>query len=338
MRRIDIINSFQKISDAIKKSKVQDVFIVLTSKGKGDIEGLLSIFQAYNEYRLGFNDVDKKITKLFNFDELGDSRLWARIISPAEGEGRDTLIKIRTGIKYFIDFFPGVVQLLKQDNIDYTLSAKNELTETPKLEGKQLLTIILPEQGNELSSPTRIIKALESVTLLYGVFATITDTSNSDLSVAAIDSGSDKSFDFLGAAKLIEAVKELILGLWDRIVFYREKKIDVRLDLVTKSLPILEKISELQEKGTIGPEQAELLKRDINTATNNFISTGAIIPEFNSNSSHNPRQLMTPEPKLLAHSSNSKDMEETVLSDDDDEITEEEIKAMKKILAKRNEK
>src|SRR5438874_445310 len=119
------------------------------------------------------------------------------------------------------------------------------------------------------------------------------------LIVLACDSGSDKSFDLLGAAKVIAGVKELILSLWDRIVFYREAQIAQRLELVTASLPILEKLSHLQNSNAIAPEQAELLRRKVLDGVGQLIASGATIPEMGGRSHVDPRQLMAPEPKLL---------------------------------------
>ena len=116
----------------------------------------------------------------------------------------------------------------------------------------------------------------------------------------ACDSGSDKSFDFLGLAKLVEMVKEIILSLWDRVVFFREKQMGERIDLIAKSLPVIERIVEMEKLNHLAPEQAEILRRNIVSGVEKFIQAGAIIPEVESHSRYNPRQLMAPEPKLLA--------------------------------------
>lgn len=39
-----------------------------------------------------------------------------------------------------------------------------------------------------------------------------------DLSVIGCDSGSDKSFDFLGAAEIVNCVKDIILSFWNKVV------------------------------------------------------------------------------------------------------------------------
>jgi hypothetical protein len=83
------------------------------------------------------------------------------------------------------------------------------------------------------------------------------------------------------------------------VVFYREHKLSERIDLIAKSLPIIDQIGALQTENKIGPEQAEILRRKVISGVCNFISAGAIIPEFEHRSNHSPRLLMTPEQKLL---------------------------------------
>jgi hypothetical protein len=117
--------------------------------------------------------------------------------------------------------------------------------------------------------------------------------------VIACDSGSDKSFDFLGAAKVIAGLKELILTMWDRVVYYREKKLDAKLDLIGKALPIIGKIEELKAAGSLEPEQAELIKQKVLGGVHKLLETGIVIPEISLRATYNPRQLMAPEPKLL---------------------------------------
>lgn len=337
MRRTDLINSIQKISKAIKQSNIIEA-VMPSPKSKGDFEGLLTIFQNYSELTKNLNEAERRILKIFNLDTLDNPKLWTKILASTESESRDSLMKIRSGIRYFNEFLPGIIELLKQDHVEYGASSQNTSSNQLNSNEKILLTVILPEDDNEISSPERLIKVLESINLLYDTFAIIQNSANNDLSVAAIDSGSDKSFDFLGAAKLMEAVKELIIGLWDRVVFFREKQLSERLDLITKSLPIIEKINQLQENGSISPEQAEILRRNVGTAANNFISAGAIIPELSNFSTFNPRQLMTPEPKLLTNAKEDTQKSQPSSEIEDDDITEEEVEAIKKIIAKRTKK
>jgi hypothetical protein len=338
MRRTDLTKSIQKITTALTESNISAV--IFPAREKVDMELLLSIFQTYASFSKNFSETERQILRLFNIEALDNPKFWAKLLGP-ESE-KESFLKTRSGLRYFLEYVPAILNLLKQDHVVYSEEREKNMPDFSLGQTKVMLTVILPEQNNEISSPERLIKALESIHLLYSAFAIIENTDSIDLSVAAIDSGSDKSFDFLGAAKLMESVKELIIGLWDRVVFYREKKLSERVDLIVKSLPVIEKINEMEKLGSIGPEQAEILKRNIIMAANNFISVGAIIPEFSNYSSFDPRLLMTPEPKLLTNSTEaaqSMPMSQPIVpSASGDEISDEEIETMKKIIATRNKK
>ena len=165
--------------------------------------------------------------------------------------------------------------------------------------------------------------------------------SEGDLIVLACDSGSDKSFDFLGLAKVMKEVKEIIIAIWDRRVFHRQRHVSESLSLIAESLPILEKIEQLRENGSIEKEQAELLKRKTISGATQFIEAGAIIPEFESASTHSPEQLMKPEPKLLvspwsetSHANNDKEETLATPHSDKEELSKEESEMLELLMKK----
>jgi hypothetical protein len=67
----------------------------------------------------------------------------------------------------------------------------------------EILSVIVIENENQHSKPERLSEALMSISLLYGVVADLEGINQNTLSVITCDSGSDKSFDFLGAAKAV---------------------------------------------------------------------------------------------------------------------------------------
>ena len=56
----------------------------------------------------------------------------------------------------------------------------------------------------------------------------------------------------------------------------------------------------MEKNKKIGNEQAESLKRRIIEGSTKFVKSGAMIPEIEKEAKQNPRQLLAPEPKLLA--------------------------------------
>lgn len=289
MRRIDLINGVNNLKAALEHSGILSTF-----SEKTPLPEILSSYRAFNTFVSEFGDVEFIILQIMRLEALLDQNYWASVISGERGTG---VVTVRT-IRNAIELLPQVVELLKQHNVSY-LASGNVLKTDATVANLGFLTVILPEKEVENSSPLRLMKTLEAINLLYDSFAILGEPSDVKLGVAAIDSGSDKSFDFTGAAKFMQEIKELIISIWDRVVYHRERKASERIDLVIKTLPVFEKIANLEETKSLGPEQAEILRRNIFNAANNFISVGAVIPELDQYTYQNPRVLLSPEPKLL---------------------------------------
>jgi hypothetical protein len=304
MRRLDIINAVANVQRAFKESKISS-FLLPGPNDRNDPEALMESYQIFSRYYDTFGEIEKKILDVFDLTGIENPKLWAKLLTGEKPEAREKGRPFYRGVIYMNDYLGKIVDLLKQDNLEYIKHEQNITVSNLYTENKSLITVILPETEKEVSNPERLIKILESINLFYKTLASIFGKPEHDLSVVAIDSGSDKSFDFLGAAKVVSAVKELIIELWDRIVFYREKKMHERIDLITKTLPVIEKINSLEKDGKIVREQAEIFRRNIFEGAKGFIAAGAILPEFSLYSTYNPRQLMSPEPKLLAMPENS---------------------------------
>lgn len=210
-----------------------------------------------------------------------------------EGEGR--FYAVYKVIHDVTNFLPRMIDLIKQEEPPSAI-VKGSKEDSSHL---GVIKLILAEPTGQHSKPERLVQAFLSVRKLYEVVAELEGVSADTLTVTSCDSGSDKTFDFLGVAKAITSLKELLLSLWDRVVFFREKQLAQRLDLVATSLPILERITALQQSQALGPEQAEIMRRKVIDGVGEFLETGSTIPEMNGRSRFEPRQLMAPEPKLL---------------------------------------
>lgn len=330
MRRIDLINASSKILTALDKSNLDAVFSSDPTIPKLRSEESLAIYSSLMRYYDAFSELEKKLLKLLNVEDIIKNSIWATIISSGDRSIiYDLAPNLPSAVYYTKEFLPKFIDLLKQDNISYSYTEAKASVISPIAEGREIITLILPEQETETSKPARLIEAIESITSFYHTIAEIDDFNPDDLSVVALDSGSDKSFDFLGAAKVVTAVKELIIELWDRIVFHKERKLIYQAEAITKALPVFEKINSLQQEGKIQPEKGELMRRSLEDGVSKFIKVGAIIPEFENRSNHNPRQIMLPERKLIAYPKGESDSRNSNLTKEknDTQPKTEETKA-----------
>ena len=301
MRRDVIVGGVQKLIDDLKSTGVDSMFEEATDRvRKGndkDERSFISfaVFQKYSIATAGYGEVEHAIASILGLDPLFLPETWQRLSANPDPS---SMFELRRSIHFAKTDLPKIISLFKQENVAAAKQDGGSLP--PELRGKAAITFILPEEEHEYSSPARLISALEAITHLYGVFCTLENHSESDLIVLACDSGSDKSFDFLGVAKLMEEVRKLVVAIWDRRVFYRHMHASQCIGLIAQSLPVIERIEALKQSRALEPEQAELLKRKTLLGATQFLESGIYIDDMAAEGRQSPRQLMRPEPKLLA--------------------------------------
>ncbi len=194
-------------------------------------------------------------------------------------------------------FLPSFIEVIGNEATRRSSAGKVESHE--KTENSAILNVIVIEEKEEISTPQRLISVLNGVSQIYHVSAVIENLPDNDLTVISCDSGGDKEFNFDGAANNINRAKEIILSAWDRIMFHKEIEFEKRLNLVSKSLPILEEIKSKKE--SLGAENAKILERTVMDGIKSFVASGAMLSEMEERATFDPRQLMAPQQKLLVH-------------------------------------
>lgn len=300
MRRNEIVSAAERLLADLQATGVDEMFEAaadrLRQTQKSSEQEVLSfaVFQKLAVASSKYGDAEWSIAKILKLDALFSADTWQRLASAPE---LGPMFEIRRNIHFAKNDLPKILELLQQTHVR---EAKLGGHLPKELQGRTAITFVLPEDEREYSTPRRLVSALEAITDLYSVFCSLENAPESDLIVLACDSGSDKSFDFLGLAKVMEEVKKLVLAIWDRRVFYRHMHASQCISLIADSLPVIERIEDLKRRGAMEPEQAELLKRKTLHGATQFLESGIFIDEMSRESSHSPRALMRPEPKLLA--------------------------------------
>jgi hypothetical protein len=302
MRRAEIIEGATQIKKALEDLGIAEAFRAVYEGVQGRprrrdgarndyIAEFLETMTRYVIAAQGYNEAAKELAGIFHLDDLANPSVWTEIIG---GEITTSYLQWADRLTFVRNQLPLIVNLLDQhqDDVVGRLQRHGHLYST--------LTVILPEEENHLSSPERLVNLLQSLQSLYGICAFLTKVPPNTLSIAALDSGGDKSIDVVGIAKAIECLKDLILSMWDKVWYFREHQTEKRIELVALSLPVLEQIRELEENGAISSEEALRMRRGITEHTIKYLKTGAIIPEMEQRTIVEPRVLMAPEQKLLS--------------------------------------
>ncbi|MBR9706206.1 hypothetical protein GOV14_04170 [Candidatus Pacearchaeota archaeon] len=343
MLRKEIVKSSENVYRLLKTSGIFDIVLNFTRKGGESLKGE-TLFEVHKIFSLGyseFNDAEISILNIFDLNYLNDESFWSALIANDPEKIHDAQFKIRNLLAYL----PLSIKLLQRDSDK--IVEKEELEKRDDTELEPLTAYLIEDTLS--SSPERLIMLFESINLFYEVSSEVHKIKDNNLKVIGCDSGSTKVFDFQGVGEVIKEVKEIFFGIWDRVVFYREMKLDVKLDLIAKELPIQEKISKMEKDKDIAPERAEILRKKIRGGTQKVLEAGVLIPEMDEQSSFNPRKLMAPVPKLLrgkieeqekgeGNSKGTEENKEIEIRPDEEGILKKFLKELRKESKKESEK
>ena len=297
MLRKDIRRAADNVLQALKAPGMDAIFKIIVGSPDRDIDRskFLAVFAEYLIRFEKFGEAEKRLIAILDLSMLHDPVFWSALMT-AEQLSTPTNYALVHSVRFAREQLPKVLSLLARESDQIPEPTKKG--KEPKENALSQLSVTVIEERQQ-STPERLVLALQSIDGLYRACAQFLDESEGGLSVIACDSGSDKSFDFLGVAKIVECVKQVILSFWDKVVYYREDKTKRRLELVAQSLPILDEIASMKESGKLEPERAELIKRQVIESVTKFAAAGLTIPEIENFTVYDPRQLMKPEPKLL---------------------------------------
>jgi hypothetical protein len=295
MLRKEIIAGVNNILSLLGKYDIEKNVVELARPREKKPLNAANVFKLFGELKLAYESlgqVERTILEIIDLGALFSSEFWSTALVAESNESRNVYGSLRDAKQ----FLPKFLKLIEQEDVRVAEDISKHATES---DGLSTLTLFVIEDEQQLSTAERIIISLQSIQGLYDAIAYLQNEHKENLTIVSCDSGSDKSFDFLGAAQVIEGVKEIILTFWNNIVYFREDKTGRHLDLIAESLPILERITDMHKAGKLEPERAEILKRQIIESVKKFGRAGATIPEVEKYTIYNPRQLMKPEPKLL---------------------------------------
>lgn len=286
MLRSEIIESANKFIQLARIGALDEAI------RSGDFRARLNAYHILAQAYSNPSNADQRLLEIFGLRTLVDPDWWSKAFLRSDGEGRESPSPSRARaemvgkLNFAVRYLPKITQML-ESQADKTIAPESRIK------------LVLPESEDQLSSPARIVAAIDGISLMYAAVCRMHNEQENTLALRSCDSGSDKSFDFTGLPQVIEQVKSVIFGIVDRVIFFREAKFSERVKLVAQSLPVLDQISQLAEAKKISPEQAELLRRDLINGATKFLETGSRIPETSNSLRYDPASLLQPSPKLL---------------------------------------
>jgi hypothetical protein len=281
MTRQQIVTAAEQIAQAVEQAGIADL---MQSTGERSLQDYLKSFKQYNILAEKFGEGALFLEKTLGFFPLREPDPWIVMSKKGEVEAGHPLRNI-AGV---LSALRAVGQMLSGPQSGQSAGA-----------GREILSLVVFEQPNQSpSSPRRIADALESVSALYEACARIHHREFDDLTVVACDSGSDKVFHFEGHSAVVRSLKDLILSIWERIVFYRERTVQERISLLTHSIPVLDKVAEMELHGSLDAPSADLARKAIVNGVRRFLSSGSMIQRTSTHEAIDERALIVPESGL----------------------------------------
>ena len=279
-----------------------------------------------------YGSAEISVLRSLNMDDFLKATFWEVAF---EGTDAGFIYSTNSKINFAVTYLPKIVALLRRELIDED-QMDLEVTKNVSIQ-----RIILVDEAGKLSSPDRIIEMIQSIKSIYSVIAEINNYTGDDLSIVGLDSGSEKSFDFLGVAKLMHELRETLNSVYGMIAFHKHNLTMKNLQIAGETLKVVEQIRNLETDGAITNEEALRLRHSLYSGIEKFASTGAYTPEMEGNID-TPQILMRPQTRLLtgpveALSESTTERREENVNDAPDleteqEFSKEELRAAASIL------
>ncbi|WP_315760427.1 hypothetical protein [Sphingomonas sp. Y38-1Y] len=249
----------------------------------------ISILADYFHRSAEYGAAEKTILAIMGLESLSSPSTWQPHLQSFD----PSFVFSNVGkIRQTMTFLPRVLSLLERDYEDIKSSGGG------RSDGLELQTVILTDEGDALSTPERVIELLSSISTIYQVLAKIEGVSENSIAVVGLDSGSEKSFDFLGVAKLMLELRETLQWVYNTIWFHKHNVTIKNLQVTGETLGVIQKISKMEADGQLDAESSARMKHGIFVGLERFANTGAYIPEMKVQQ-ESPALTMRPQHKLL---------------------------------------
>lgn len=146
----------------------------------------------------------------------------------------------------------------------------------------------------------KLISAIEGFENVYSVYSTLTSSSESNLRVASLDSGTEFKITFSGIGEVIEKTQNFIISLWDRASSGKRQN-------VLRNLEVYKQINEACKAGSINQDQAQHLLATLRQGASRIIEARALSQEIADSLGQGQHALLSPPTDLLIDDSMSSD-------------------------------
>lgn len=300
MRRERIIKAVNSLREALHAAQIRELLRVTRSGQQVDgVNRTQRILLAYNEftrYYQQFGEEEKDLMTFFGLNPLLDIGFWSSLIDGEQAVSRKVLSDVDVGAYNVIFVMPKLRELLTRE------TDKNELiiTDAGGVEKEiKRVRIMIAEKERSLTDPHILINVIRSMDELYDGLTALHAETNIGLGIGSIDSGSAKSFDFFGAANIMDEVNTLLMNVWDRIKYSTEENFRYQIEVAMMAAGFVNRVKDAQAQQVISEETAQRTTRLVAKSIETLFRSGAYTDDMDTPREVRASQFLTPKTPLL---------------------------------------
>lgn len=164
-----------------------------------------------------------------------------------------------------------------------SLEALDKLVGCPRLKSvraeEAVLQFELLEIGKTGFSIERLGDVLPDIKEFYVQVARLYQSDELALRIAYVDSGSPLMIAIKGDSKVIDAMRKCFESIWDRVRFSKETRAEKKIELLDKSVDLLEKIHSREKDGSLTPEDSLRIRTMLVGSVTGLIAKGTATKE-----------------------------------------------------------
>ncbi len=300
MRRDRIVEAVDNLRDALQACQIRDLLRAArsgqTAEGVNRTQTILHAYSVFSRHYQNFSEEEKDIMAMFGLSPLLDVNFWSSLIDADQAISRKVLTDVDVGAYNVIHVMPKLRDLLTREN------DRDELvfTDASGVEhDMRRLRLLVAERGRSLTLPNLITGIIKAMDDLYEGLAMLRGETKVGLAIGAIDSGSSKSFDFFGAAGIMEEIRALLLNVWDRIKYSTEDNFRYQIEVAIMATGFISRIKDAQAAGLITEEQGQRITRAVAKSIETLFRSGAYTDEMDTPREVKASVYLTPKTPMI---------------------------------------
>lgn len=296
MRRERIIKAVNSLREALHAAQIRELLrVTRTGQQVDGVNRTQRILLAYNEFTRHyqqFGDEEKDLMTFFGLNPLLDIGFWSSLIDGEQSVSRKVLSDVDVGAYNVIYVMPKLRELLTRETDKNSLIIADAGGTEKEI---KRVRVLIAEKERSLTDPHIIINVIRSMDELYEALSALHPDSGVGLGIGSIDSGSAKSFDFFGAASVMEEINTLLMGVWDRIKYTTEENFRHQIEVAMMATGFMNRVKEAQPT----EEGSQRTTRAVAKCIETLFRSGAYTDDMDTPREVRASQFLTPKTPMI---------------------------------------